>query len=203
MLPTVAKKTRKIPDYLIYEEIDGKPIYYRGYLSVLNKKNNLESIMGSSELQSYFIMTILEFLLKEMPEKYKIMTSELGIHLAHGSNLAADIAIYEKKVFKDKFPQDKYSERVPLCVIEVDTKADFGNITEADYYHSKTQKLLDFGVEMVVWFFSKSQKVMISRKDHKQWIITDWSEEVEVLGYAFSLKNLLEAEGLDLSAMGK
>ncbi len=28
MLPTVAKKTRKIPDYLIYEEIDGKPIYY-------------------------------------------------------------------------------------------------------------------------------------------------------------------------------
>jgi hypothetical protein len=44
---------------------------------------------------------------------------------------------------------------------------------------------------------------MISRKDHKQWIITDWSEEVEVLGYAFSLKNLLEAEGLDLSAMGK
>ena len=204
MLPSVAKKTRKIPDYLIYEEIDGKPIYYRGYQSVLNKKNDLEGIMGSSALQSYIIMTIIEFLLSKIDnQSYKLMTGELGLHLSHGNNLSADIAIYERQVFINHFPDDKYSEISPRIVIEVDTKADFGNITEADYYHNKTRKLLDFGVDLVVWFFSKSQKVMISRKDHKQWIITDWSEEVEVLGCTFSLTKLLEAEGLDLSAMGK
>lgn len=204
MLPGIAKKTRKIPDYLIYEEIDGKPIYYRGYQSVLTKKNNLEGIMGSSTIHSYILMTILEYLLLHLPkEKYKMMTGELGLHLSHGNNLSADIAIFERQVFVNRTPEDKYVEIPPKVVIEIDTKADFGNISEADYYLGKTQKLLDFGVELVVWFFTKSQKVMVSPAGQKQWIITDWSEEITILEAAFSLKNLLEAEGLGLAALGK
>lgn len=204
MLPSVAKKTRKIPDYLIYEEIDGKPIYYRGYQSVLNKKNDLEGIMGSSGLQSYIIMTIIEFLLSKIDKQaYKLMTGELGLHIKTGTNLAADIAIYERNSLLLNVPTEKYYHIPPKIVIEVDAKADFGNISEQEYYYLKTQKLLDFGTETVIWFFSKSQKVMISPLGGRHWITSDWSEEVEVLGTSFSLKRLLELEGLDLATLGK
>ena len=46
------KPKRKIPDYLVYEVMDGKPIYYRGYQSVLNKTKTLEQIMGCSSIQA-------------------------------------------------------------------------------------------------------------------------------------------------------
>jgi len=56
------RKQRKVPDYLVYELMDGKPIYYRGYQSVLNKTKKLDDIIGSSALQGLlvnFIVTIL------------------------------------------------------------------------------------------------------------------------------------------------
>jgi hypothetical protein len=40
------KKRRKIPDALIYEIVDGRPIYYKGYRDVLSGKTNLESAMS-------------------------------------------------------------------------------------------------------------------------------------------------------------
>ena len=50
-----AKPKRNIPNYLVYEIMDGKPIYYRGYQSVLNKTKTLEQIMGCSSLQAVLI----------------------------------------------------------------------------------------------------------------------------------------------------
>jgi len=32
-----------------------------------------------------------------------------------------------------------------------------------DYYHLKTEKLLDFGVEKVIWITSKSKKLWLRR----------------------------------------
>ena len=46
-----ARKQRKVPEYLVYEIMDGKSIYYRGYKSVSNKTKTFEDIMGSSALQ--------------------------------------------------------------------------------------------------------------------------------------------------------
>ena len=36
-----------VPDYMIYEIMDGKPIYYRGYNDVLRKLKTLEEVMAS------------------------------------------------------------------------------------------------------------------------------------------------------------
>ena len=53
---------RKIPDYLIYEIMDGQPIYYRGYQSVLNKTKTLEAITGCSSLQAELISYLLSII---------------------------------------------------------------------------------------------------------------------------------------------
>lgn len=42
---------RKIPAYLIKEEMDGVPYYHKGFREVLAKKKTIEEIMGSSVLQ--------------------------------------------------------------------------------------------------------------------------------------------------------
>ena len=40
------KPRRKVPDALIYEIMDGKPIYRKGYREVLSGKKTIEEIMG-------------------------------------------------------------------------------------------------------------------------------------------------------------
>ena len=45
----------EVPEYLVYEVMDGKPIPYRGFREVLNNNKILEDIMGSSGLQSFII----------------------------------------------------------------------------------------------------------------------------------------------------
>ncbi len=41
---------KKIPDAFIYEIMDSKPLYYKGYKEAIRTKQNAESIMGSSSL---------------------------------------------------------------------------------------------------------------------------------------------------------
>ena len=60
------RQEQMIPKALIYEEIDGKPIYYRGYQDVLNKKNTPEGIMGSSSLQVKLAQLILRYLFTKL-----------------------------------------------------------------------------------------------------------------------------------------
>jgi hypothetical protein len=50
----------KIPEYLVYEIIGGKPYYRKGYREVLNNTKTLEAIMGSSLYQ----WVIIEYLLR-------------------------------------------------------------------------------------------------------------------------------------------
>ena len=55
--------------------------------------------------------------------------------------------------------------RVLVLVIEVDTKADLRKFENPqDYFHRKTQDLLDSGVKKVIWIFTKEKKNLGSRK---------------------------------------
>lgn len=49
-------KKGEIPGYLIYETMNGNPIYYKGYKSVLNKTKTIDDIIGSSGLQAFILM---------------------------------------------------------------------------------------------------------------------------------------------------
>jgi hypothetical protein len=66
----------EIPDYLVYETIDGNPIYYKGFKDVLKKLKTPEEIMGCSSLQGIIISCLLSFLYKNLDtQKHKIVSN--------------------------------------------------------------------------------------------------------------------------------
>ena len=116
---TASPKTT-IPEYLIYELLDGQPIYYQGYKKVLNKTKKLEDIIGSSGLQAEIIRYLMNFFLLNIGLKnYRIYTNEVGGYIKQGENLSIDIAIYDKKVLTSDKVNRKYTNVPPLVVIEL------------------------------------------------------------------------------------
>ncbi len=197
-------KTPFISTDFIYEEMDGKPIYYKGYQETLKKNLDAETIMGASEIQSLIIACIVEFLnVRFYPQKiYKTLYSELGMHLSMGNNLSADIAIYERERLKKYDFKGKYIEIAPKIIIEVDVQADMTDFTSTfDYIETKTEKLLEFGAEKVFWVLSQNKKVMIfslSASTKKlDWKIVDWEEEITILeNCTFSVEKLIKEDGI-------
>ena len=109
--------------------------------------------------------------------------------------MANDIAIFEKeKLTKSK---GKSFNVVPKIVIEVDIKADVADFPNKldDYLIQKSQKLLDFGVERVLWIITSLQKVYVIDRHDSTWYVVNWSETISVLANCtFNIKQLLDNE---------
>ncbi len=175
------KEVLTIPAYLAYEEIDGEAIPYKGYREVLAGNKKPEEIMGSSSIQAAVAYAVGLFLGNNVNrKKYLITSNESGLHLGLGDNLANDIAIFDRKDLKlDK----KYFHVAPKVVVEVDSKADLSDTTfetERNYFITKSQKMLDFGVEKIVWIFTESRKILISTTE-EDWLITDFDRDIPLL----------------------
>ncbi|MCX7760135.1 MAG: Uma2 family endonuclease [Hydrogenothermaceae bacterium] len=188
-----SKQKKSIPNYLVYEVIDGKKIYYRDYKKVVSGELEPEAVMGSSDLQGWIISTVVGFLFKSLDsKKYMIMSGEVGYHYNPAKKrnwVNLDIAIVSKE--KLKKPEGSYLKVPPEVVIEVDTKADLSEMKD-EYYILKTNKLLKSGVKKVIWIFTKYKKVMIAQED-KDWLITDWNKDVEVMDNIYiNIENLLK-----------
>jgi Uma2 family endonuclease len=188
----VEEKT--IPKSLIYEMVGGKPIYYKGYKKILANNLNPENVMGSSFLQSFIITEIVNFLAINLNTKktHKWFASEMGLHISKGENRACDIAIYERAQLKNHIFEDKYATIPPKVVIEVDTKAELETEDAPNYFHHKTQQLLDFGVEKVIWINTNPKNIMLATAQ-KPWLIIDWSDEFEIIaGLKMNLSQLID-----------
>lgn len=169
---------QKIPENLIYEMVKGKPIYYKGYRDYLKGKKQIEEIMGSSKLQSLIIAELIFILRTFLGDDYLLFTNEIGLQFSKKSWRAADIAVIKSNKVKDL--DNKYLEVAPEIVIEIDTKAELHEIEKPlGYYQEKTDELIKFGVEKVIWIFTDTKKVMIAEKN-KSWMINDWSDKIEV-----------------------
>jgi len=193
------RKQRKVPEYLIYEIMDGKPIYYRNYKSVLNKTKKFEDIMGSSALQSVlinFIATILHQFINQ--KEYWIMLNEAGIHLDHRNNLAGDILIYEKSRLKGTDINTNYLQVPANIAIEVDTKADLSILTFQQYLKLKTTKLHNFGVDKVIWILTATRQVIVALPQ-QDWLIIDWNKDIEIINaVSFNIGKYLQENGIEL-----
>ncbi len=192
-------KIRKIPAYLVYEELGGQALPYRGYLDVLSGKKKIEQIMGSSSLQSVIIYVVGLFIGNTLNrKKYRIATNEAGLHIDAGDNLANDIAIYDKAATKTL--DDKYFNIPPKLVIEVDTKVDLSETSwnnDLEYLLAKSQKMLDFGVESVIWITTKSKKIFVISPT-KNWYLANFNEDVPLIdGHVLNLGQLLTEEEID------
>lgn len=194
------KKKEKIPDYLIYEVIDGKPYYRKGYKDVLNKTKTLEEIMGSSALQFILIDYLLGIIYGFIDRsKFYVATNEAGLHFKKKNNFANDIAIYSKQLLTPDKISKKYADVPPQVVIEVDMKTETEDNTVG--INLKTQKMLDFGVEKVIWIFTESRKVMVATLG-EDWLIKDWNKDVEIMdGHLFNIAAYLEKEGITLEEL--
>ena len=175
------KKQEAVPAYLVYERMRGKPIYYKNYQKVLNNQANFEDTMGSSGLQSLILSIVEDFIKDTFKKKYRLLLSELGLHLNHKENYSADIAGYERqKVTAQMLAQPNYLTIPPSFIVEVDIKADISDLNDI-YFFNKTQDLLDWGVEEILWIFTTSKKV-ISARNGQPWLTYDWSSDLVFLG---------------------
>ncbi|TCK06659.1 Uma2 family endonuclease [Phorcysia thermohydrogeniphila] len=196
---TNTAKTKKakvrVPKELIYEMRHGSPIYYRDYDKVLSGEKSLEEVMGSSDLHAWFLYVLMKFLIKSLDEKkYIVLVGELGYRFSKRSWYNLDLAVYRReKIGKLK---GTFTDVPPEVVIEIDTKADLRKFENPqDYFHRKTQDLLDSGVKKVIWIFTKDRKIWVAQKA-KPWLIVDWDYEFEVIeGIRLNFAELLKGEG--------
>lgn len=191
---------RKIPEEFIYEIMDGKPIYYKGYKEAIKKHLSAEEIIGSSSLQSDLINFILEVIHQFYDrKKYKIHTNEPGLQLGYKDTLAGDILVYDKTVLTADKITTKYSNVPPKYVIEVDTNADLSESSFMDYLTRKTEKLFEFGTEKVFWVITASQKVIVAQPN-EDWYIRSWDKEIELFdGININIGKYLDEEGIKIS----
>lgn len=194
---TTTKPKRKIPDYLVYEVMDGKPIYYKGYQSVLNKTKTLEQIMGCSSIQAVIITYLLRIIFKSIDDKkYHVLTNEIGNHIDTNNNLSNDIAIFDKAVLTPDKINKKYPDVPPKLVIEIDTEADVSELTGFGYIYKKSRKLLDFGVERIIWIMINTQTVTVI-EPNRDWQVREWNTDIELMdGHTFNIANYLTEEGI-------
>lgn len=190
-------KVSVIPAYLAYEEMNGEALPYKGYLEVLVGNKEVEDIMGSSSLQAALVFAISGFLYININrKKYLASTNELGLHLSQGNNLANDIAIFEKEKIR---LDDKYFDVAPKVVIEVDIKVDLSDTSwnsEMAYIFAKSQKMLDFGVEKVIWISTRDRKIFVHTLD-QDWHYAAFEQDIDVLdGYVLNVARLLAEESI-------
>jgi hypothetical protein len=190
-------KKKEIPQELIYEEMDGQPIYYAGYREVINNKKTLEDIMGSSSLQAVIIKLLLKYLYTHVDDNgYEVYTNETGLHLSKGNNLSSDIAIYKSSDIQKYTIDEHYFDIPPEIVIEIDTKADLSKIKWEKYLDKKTKKLFAFGVKKVVWILSSSQQLILAEPE-QDWLIRDWHKPFDIVqGHSVNLGKMLKKKGV-------
>ena len=191
---TPVQKKKKIPRELIYEMRKGSPIYYRDYDKVLSGEKTLEEVMGSSDLHAWFLYVLMKFLIRNLDEKeFAVLVGELGYKPAKRSWYNLDLAIYRQEKLGEL--KGTFTNIPPEIVIEIDTKADLRKFENPqDYFHRKTQDLLDSGVKKVIWIFTKEKKLWIAEKD-KPWLIVDWDYEFELMdGVKLNLLKLVKEE---------
>ncbi len=188
------KRSRKIPDALVYEIVDGKPIYYKGYRQVLNGKLKIEEIMPESSLQAW-LKTQLSIVLTNLliGKGYEVIAGELGLLLEQGGRRGTDVCIYRAENF---YLSRHFLTTPPELVIEIDIQAEIENEKEMDYILKKIDDYLRFGIKKVIWIFT-ANKIVMTATPQKPWLTLDWNTEIETLdGATFNLEKMLDGRNI-------
>ncbi|MEO0224907.1 MAG: Uma2 family endonuclease [candidate division WOR-3 bacterium] len=195
-MKSVLKENKKLLKELVYEEVNGKPIYYKNYKLVIKGKKTLEEVMASSIFQSRIITALINLLSSKLnPIGYLVLGSELGVRTKKGFR-SIDIAIYRKDDIKAYKNLLKYVPITPLICIEVDTKAELKNKDIMDYISEKINDLFQKETNKVIWILTKPRIILIAQKG-KSWEIKKWDDDIEVMeNITFNLDKLLREVGI-------
>ena len=104
--------------------------------------------------------------------------------------MLADIAIFEEEKMPLRAADKHHASVAPKIQVEVD--ADTENFESPDsYIYIKTDKLLAFGVEKVIWVMSDSKKILIATQD-RNWEVINWHKDIEIMdGIMFNIGQYL------------
>ncbi len=185
------KAATKIPAYLVYEVVNGKPIYYKGYKEVLDKTKTFEEIIMESKLQAGLKAALSAFLYFVLQKKgYQLATGELGVNISKTNKRGADLAVFKAENWSW---DSKFSDLPPEVAIEIDVQAEVEDQQEMSYIHEKIKDYLAFGVRKVIWIFTK-ERLVVEATAQLPWLTHDWSAEIEVVeGVSFKLEELVKA----------
>ncbi|WP_309547107.1 Uma2 family endonuclease [Spirosoma foliorum] len=154
--------------------------------------------MGSSSLQAMLVSLIHGFLFTHIDRKqYLLATNKSGIHLDKGNNLSNDIAIFDKS--SGLTLTDKYFNIPPKIAIEVDVRIEPEEFSgkESGYVYEKTERLLEFGVDTVIWITTQPKKIFVATRT-SPWLTQNWDATVPVLDDVhLNLAALLTEEGIE------
>jgi Uma2 family endonuclease len=90
--------------------------------------------------------------------------------------------IFESDVLKSKTIDEHYADVPPKIAIEVDVTADTSEIGGVDgYMYKKVRKLLDFGIEKVIWINTFTKTILIADGNKETWLVENWEKDVEVM----------------------
>lgn len=189
------KPLQKVPNSLVWEVLDGQVLYRRGYKDVMKKLKTIEEIMGTSSYQSLINSYFLGILFSQLDlQKYDILTNEIGVHFKKNDNTSNDIAIYNR--LSANQISKKYTDYPAKLVIEIDIDIDPDSMSDFDYLNKKTQKMLDFGVEKVIWVLTNSKQVVVATPD-KSWQTLNWSTDIDLFdGLTFNIQAYLVERGI-------
>lgn len=190
-------ETHKIPQALIYEVMDGKPLYFKGYKDVLNGNKTIEEIMATGKLQSLMLNTIQTHLWRTQSDKaLTIMTGEIGIHISKKQNYSCDLVVFEDATLATLDINKQYFEVPPKIIIEVDLQVDPTSVNINQYILKKTRNLLRFGVEKMIWIFFDPPLVSVATSQGS-WTINEWDKPIEIFdGYLVNLADLFREKNI-------
>ncbi len=188
-------RVRKVPKNLIWETLNGQPLYRRGYKDVMRKTKTIEEIMGSSSLQALIHIYLLRMIIPRLDFNiYDVLASEIGVHFDKNDNISNDLAIY-RRLSASQISRH-YTDFPAKIVIDIDIDIDPDSMRDLEYLTLKTQKMLDFGVEKVIWVLTNIKKIMIATPENA-WQTTDWSQSFEIMeGMECNVLQFLEERGV-------
>ncbi len=191
------RKISKVPSYLVKEILDDMPVFYKGYKAVLRKEKTIEDIMGASGLQIFIVRYLFRLLDRNLDDNlFYVFTGEVGLHLSKGTNLSGDVLVFDKQVLTPDLIDTHYLNIPPLIDIEIDVEIDNTTFSDFNYIQRKTDNLLKFGTQKVIWILTKTQKIIVA-EPNKDWLMIDWQKDVEITnGITFNVPQYLKKEGV-------
>ena len=191
------RKIPKVPTYLVKEVLDDMPVFYKGYKAVLRKEKTIEDIMGASGLQIFIVRYLFRLLDRNLDDNlFYVFTGEGGLHLSKGTNLSGDVLVFDKQTLTPDLIDTHYLNIPPLIDIEIDVEIDNTTFSDFDYIQRKTDNLLKFGTQKVIWILTKTQKIIVA-EPNKDWLLIDWQKDVEITnGITFNVPQYLKKEGV-------
>lgn len=130
--------------------------------------------------------------------EYFTFVGKPGLDIDTNNNLSGDVIVYEQSKLPISKIDKHYLNVPPKIDIEINANIDTTDFTEQTYIYQKTDRLLSWGVEKVIWVLTASKKV-IAAEQGKDWLLIDWSKNIEIIdGVKFNVSQYLEKLGVNL-----